>query len=493
MNKKSIIFSIVLSMLFMLLLIASSCAKNEGADNNNLTAALETVSETENRTESTGRFSRIDTALPEKDYEGYTFNILAWYVGAWGGVGGNDGSDIWVEEETGEALNDAVYHRNKIIEEKYNININLVRMDIGDVNNAVKNTVAAGDNSYDLVYQRLYEVAGLIQAGYFADLKNVPYLDFEKPWWDKRSVDQLSLGGKSFIAASDIITLDKSSVSCVLFNKQLAQDYALENLYEVVKKGDWTLDYFMEIGKDKSRDLNGDGILNTKDFIPIEGEDLTTQIFFNGAGSTFALKDEDDLPYPSFNSPHNLNVCEKILDFMYNSELYSNSYSAMFENNQSIFYIHQINDVIKFRSMEEDFGVLPVPKYDKNQSEYYSSISIHQSGLVSIPITAPDIERTGIILEALSAESRFTVMPAYYDLALKGKYLRDNESEETLDTLFTGRIYDLGDLYHFGGFPDKWLRIYATKSRDLVSMYEKAESAIQSDIVKLVEAIQNID
>jgi hypothetical protein len=480
-------------MLVTITLFASSCGKSENINNNPQDAAGETTLETEKPTEAPGRFSRVDVNLPEKDFEGYNFNVLAWYVGLWEGAGGNDGKDIWVEEEIGEALNDAVYYRNKIIEEKYNININLIRMDIGDINSAVKNTVTAGDNAYDLVYQRLHEVGGLIQAGYFADLYGIPHVDFENPWWDEHSVEQQSLSGKAFIAASDIITTDKNSVSCVLFNKQLTQDYAIENLYDVVKRGDWTLDYLMEICKNKAKDLNGDGVIDDKDFIPIDSEDLATTILFNGAGSTFALKDENDLPYPSFLSPRNLDVCNKILDIMYDPELYVNLYGGLFEKDRSIFFIHQVQDVIKLRNMETDFGVLPVPKYDKTQKEYYNCISIHQSGLVSIPTTAPDTERTGIILEALSAESRFTVMPAYYDLALKGKYLRDDESEDMLDILFNGRIYDIGGLYHFGGFPDKWLRIYATKSRDLVSMYEKSENTIQKDIDKLIDNIQKLD
>ena len=489
------IFTFILSILttLTLLSITSSCKTGGDNTNNDQSVQGENTSEPENSSENLGRFSRIDTNLPEKDFEGYSFNIVAWFVALWGGTGGNDGSDIWVEEDIGEALNDAVYRRNKTIEEIYNIKMNLIRMDIEDINKSVTNTVAAGDNAYDLVYQRLGNFGSLIQAGYLANLYGVPYLDFDKPWWDKRSVDQQSIDGKSFIAASDLIMTDKNSISCVLFAKQLAQDYAFDNLYEVVKRGEWTIDYLMEICKGKAKDLNGDGILNANDLIPIDGERLSSMILFNGAGSTFALKDENDLPYSSFMSQRNIDICEKILDLMYDTSLYVNTYGETFEKNNSIFYIHQINDVIRFRTLETDFGVLPIPKYERAQESYYSNVSIHQSGLLSIPITAPDVERTGIILEALSAESRFTVMPAYYDLALKSKYLRDDESEDMLDILFNSRIYDLAEFYNFGGLPWQWTSIYDTKGRDIVSMYEKAEGAIGKDIEKLIKTIQNLD
>lgn len=483
---------LILASALFLLLTAPSCGETANEiGGESKTAAHE--NEPEEGDSPLERFGRIETGLPERNFDGYDFDIVSWYVGAWGGDGGNDGSDIWVEEEIGDALNDAVYRRNKKVEEDYNISINMIRMDIEGINSSVKNSISAGDNAYDLVYQRLANLNSFIQAGYLVNLYNVPYLDFDKPWWDKRSVDQQSLSGKAFIAASDLILTDKNAVSCVLFNKKSAQDYEFENLYEVVKRGEWTIGYWMEICKGTAKDLDGNGILNEKDFIPIDGERLTSLLLFNGAGSTFAQKDTEDLPYDSFKSPRNIDVCEKILDLMYDNSLYVNTYGETFSDNRSIFYIHMINDVIKLRSFETDFGVLPVPKFEKTQEEYYSNVSIHHSGLLSVPISAPDTERTGIVLEALSAESRFTVMPAYYDLALKNKYLRDDESEAMLDILFTSRIYDLGEFFGFGGLSWTWTTIIETKRSDVVSMHEKVEGKIQSDINKLIDKILDLD
>ena len=238
--------------------VTNACGNTEDSTNNDSQEAItnENILEPEIPAKALGRFDRIGTGLPDIDFEGYTFNIATWFVGVWTGDGGNDGSDIWVEEEIGEALNDSVYRRNRAIEEKYNININMTRMDIEKMNAAVKNTVLADDNEYDLVYQRLGNFTPLITAGYLTNLYNVPYLNFDKPWWDKRSVDQQSIAGKTFIAASDLIRTDKNSESCVLFNKQFAQDYEFENLYGVVKRGDWTIDYWMGINKGLARIQN---------------------------------------------------------------------------------------------------------------------------------------------------------------------------------------------------------------------------------------------
>jgi hypothetical protein len=442
------------------------------------------------------KFDRIDPNLPEMDFNGRDFNIVHWFVGVWEF---DDCDDIVVEELNGDVFNDAVFFRNKAVEEKYNVNIKLMRMDINEITNNVRKMISAGDDTYDLIYQRLHEVMPMISSGMFYNLSDVPYVNFDMPWWDKRSVEEWSLGGKVYIAASDISKTSYDTIGCILFNKQAVQDYAIENLYEVAAKGDWTFDYLTEVCKNKAQDLNGDGILNDSDFIPFVCIDLLTTILFNGTGGRFAEKDENDMPVCLFNTERNLGVCEAILNFMYDTQLCLNTDTVanykgkMFENGQSIFTMAQMLSVRKLREMEIDFGVLPSPKYDKRQENYYSCLSIHQAGLVSVPTTASDPDRTGLILEALSAESRYTVHPAYYEISLKGKHVRDDESADMLDILFNTRLYDLGSVGHFGGFETEWLRIQSNKKRDIVSIYEKSEKKIQSDIDKLIKAIEKLD
>jgi len=437
------------------------------------------------------RFRRIDPGLPEADYGGYEFSIMHWFVALWNR---DDCEDIVAEELNGDVFNDAVFFRNKAIEEKYNIKITLFRTDINEITSGVKKMIGAGDSTYDLVYQRLHEVMAMIMNGMFYNLNDIPYIDFEKPWWDKRSVEDFSLGGKVYIASSDISTTNQESIGCILFNKQLAQDYALEDLYDVVARGDWTLDYMIEVCKNKAKDLNGDGKLDSDDFIPFGGQDLLTTVLFNGTGGRFAEKDEYDMPVCGFFSERNIDVCNKILDFMYNPDIYINHPTTpMFRDNRNIFTMEQMMGMRKLRDMEGDFGVLPAPKYDKSQKGYNSCVSIHQAGLVSVPVTVADPERTGIITEALSAESRYTVQPAYYEISLKGKYVRDEESADMLDILFDTRLYDLGSVGHFGGFETEWLRMVSNNKRDIVSLYEKSEKKIQSDITKLIKAIDKLD
>lgn len=94
--------------------------------------------------------------------------------------------------------------------------------------------------------------------------------------------------------------------------------------------------------------------------------------------------------------------------------------------------------VTVFRAMETDFGILPMPKFDKEQKEYFSIVSTGSANTISIPVTA-DAERSGAVIEALSAESHYILTPAFYDTVLKTKAARDDDSADMLDIIFANR------------------------------------------------------
>ena len=108
---------------------------------------------------------------------------------------------------------------------------------------------------------------------------------------------------------------------------------------------------------------------------------------------------------------------------------------------------------------------------------------------MGIPISVQDIERTGILIEALSAESLYTVTPAYYETTLKGKATRDSDSDAMVDLIFANRIYDLGDIYDIGEWPGNVLtNLITTKKKNVVSSYESYQKKIATAIEKFTKA-----
>ncbi|MFA6947414.1 MAG: hypothetical protein WCQ72_00360, partial [Eubacteriales bacterium] len=226
--------------------------------------------------------------------------------------------------------------------------------------------------------------------------------------------------------------------------------------------------------------------------------------FFHGAGGHFVTKDENDLPVFTFGSDRDYSVTEQILNMALDDQNFFNQhtygtdvitdqmYTQMFMEGHGLFFWLRLDDIEFMRSSETDFGVLPTPKYDEAQENYYSTVSIHTTGLLSVPVTTSDPARTGMILEALSAESKNTVQPAYYDVCMTSKFTRDTESGEMLNIIMAHRTYDLGCVFSFGDFANQYQEMAMKKNRDIASLVAKNESKVQSAIDKVVAKFQDI-
>ncbi|MBQ7721241.1 MAG: hypothetical protein IJT56_11710 [Clostridia bacterium] len=466
--------------------------QNPGSPAQTASSAETTAAETE--AEETKLVYAAD--IPEgTDFGGYNFRFLHWYHDSWQE---RINKDLVAEEMNGETLNDAVYTRNMNVSEALNINITSELMGLGEIATAVNKAVSAGEDAWDAVYIRLYEVPSSLSSGIFMNYFNIPTIDFENPWWDHNSVEQLSIDHKLFLVASDINIIDKNATAGLAFNKQMAVDYSLPDLYQTVRDGKWTMDYMMSLYQNASRDIDGDGKMGLDDIYGFLSKNDAMTFFFHGSGGRFISKDSEDIPYFSFPGEKNFTVTQKLFDMFsdennfFNQHVWDTSvvtdamYTQMFANGQGLFFLLRLDDIEFMRSSDTDFGVLPITKYDETQSDYYSTVSQHTSGLMSIPITVSDMERDGIILEALAAESKNLVQPAYYEINMTTKYTRDTESGEMLELIMANRVYDLGCIYSFGDFANQYQNMGSGKKNDIASMTAKSESKVAKAIDKVV-------
>ena len=77
--------------------------------------------------------------------------------------------------------------------------------------------------------------------------------------------------------------------------------------------------------------------------------------------------------------------------------------------------------------------------------------------------------------------------PAYYDIALNGKFLRDEESVEMMDIIIGERVYDLGLAFNFGSIMGVLDGLVQKGSSDIVSAMASKTSAIQQAIDKTID------
>ncbi|MBO5274114.1 MAG: hypothetical protein J6I45_05830, partial [Clostridia bacterium] len=145
---------------------------------------------------------------------------------------------------------------------------------------------------------------------------------------------------------------------------------------------------------------------------------------------------------------------------------------------------------------ENDYGILPIPKYDASQESFGTTVWPYSASLISVPNISANHEMTGVILEALSAESTYTVIPALYETVLKQKSARDEESIAMLEIIFDSMVFDAGLLYSMGGFANAFLRISGNsggvkRTSDVASLYEKYTNKIDKHLEELIEVIES--
>ena len=433
--------------------------------------------------------------LPDVNFGGYEFRILntaedqqPWIL-----------KTLVVEEESGHILNDAIFRRNRRMEDRFGFN--LVQRDFNSpelVRDAVRRSIQAGSDDFDLAMTTALLALPMAQEGMLEMIDTIPYIDLSQPWWDQDMNRDFSIGNRIFFSSGDFSFNQYSIAFGLLFNTQLRADLGLDDPYQLVREGRWTLDRFAEMGRAALRDLNGDGIFDYRDQWGLVSNAANYTIsFMVGIGARYVVKDADDMPVLNINTQGFIDRFQTAYDILTEPWVYdyvrlAGSLRApyMFMDNKGLFWSNPIHEAIVLRTMETDFGILPMPKLDEQQEHHISATA--SPHVMCIPITTADLARTGIILEALSAESRMTTLTFYFDIMLVNQMMnRDEDSGEMLDIIFANRVYETGRLLWNSQVASPVAHAMRDFNRDIVSIVEAREAAATAVIQATINAFLN--
>ena len=436
--------------------------------------------------------------LPDDKFSGI-FNILI------KGDSWSPATAIYQEEASDIASVDAVWRRCDRIKNQYGVEISVVPD--SDTVSKLRRDVKSGDNAFDAVITYMPAIAACAANGTLMDLQEVDGIDLSQPYWDQSSVKSLSIGNKLFYAASDIITTDDDATWTMLFNKKMAEKYDIEDLYQVVRDGRWTFDYFYSLIKEGISEDNGDNVWDHLDTYAFASHRDMSLGFFYGAGLTFVSKDADNLPYiDNSNAEKIQKVLEYSLSVMRENHIALDGHKWLHVNNttlvsldafsdgRALFFCDILYHVIGLRSMNTDFGILPLPKYDEKQEEYITFVNPAAS-LVGVPIYQKNnnnARRSGVILEAMAYYGHELIMPEYIERAIKNKSTRDPDSKEMIDILLNNRVYDLGLINDWGGISSEYENLVFNNQSDFASMYKKREKSAKNALTKFLNNIEKL-
>ncbi len=438
-----------LSLLTALILVAqtvaacgsSSTQSNETtAGSNDTTAPLETTA------------PPLTDNLPDVKFDGEEINILA-AVEQWKG-------DYFFEEASGDVLSDAVYERNQRVQERFDVKLNYnihngYAAGTAAVSAALSGAVMSGDGSIDIYLANSAYVSGPFLGDMFVNLNDREYLDFSKPWWLSEANDQMVINGKLYLAAGTwgLNTLTRSWV--VYFDKSVAEEFKLPNLYEEVKNGSWTIDKMLEYARPVYSDLNGNGEADDADRYGILATKHEAVYALSFGMNRRVTRQVDGLPELIPVNEHMETIYEKLRGMYLDERVYfggndsnpANKIIPMLNENRGLFAVYLLRIVSEGMRELDDFGILPLPKFDEDQEKYMSQVSMDVYGIPK-GVSAENIERNTILLEALCSDNYLNVIPVYKDIALDRKYTRDTESAEMIDLVLDGVFTDFGLLFH---------------------------------------------
>lgn len=464
-----------------------SCAANSGGET---TGEVTTAAGTAAETTADETQTRLDytSSLPDVTFDGMDYGMLT-RTG-----GGLYEKSIWAEGITGDLINDAVYERNAAVSAKYDVNMTITRLDgKGNVQlNALEKSVMSGACEYDVCFAHLMETASFALDGIFLNLYDVEYIDLSKPYWCQAAIEGYSYGDKLLMAMSDMDVTANDYAHAILFNKQVADSYGVDGLYDLVYNNKWTFAKMRELMTAASGDINGNGIKDADDSFGFVFNGYSGELNFLWAGGAhITAKDSDNHPYLDMNNEHTVDVFNATYDLYWSDDSYNGDYS-IFAADRALFmstYLSVLNDL---RDMNSDYGILPFPKYSENQESYGHMVDGGAS-ILTIPRVIKDEKLSGAVTEALSCYSYNDLVPVYYDVLTTVKLTRDEDSAVMLDLIYNSRVFDFAYAYDRYNLSFMFQSLIEKKNTDFASEYasrEQSENDTLNEVYALYEQLE---
>lgn len=411
------------------------------------------------------------------------------------------------DEIVANVVNDAVAMRNDLIEEEYGLKIRTVAEDYPV--EKLRLAVNSGLDDYDMICDTMMALMPLIPEGLYLPLDG--YVDIEREWWDQNANELLTLNDRHYLLSGDAIITDDDYTYLLLFNKEMYDDsdFSAEygNIYDLVRNGEWTYDVMYEMMRAVSQpDENGSWTENA--IYGMVGSVNIGNVFMNAAGLLPCERTSDGGIRISIGDDVNLGTFNSVFDMfsdrtltMLVEQFSSGGWDIInnsFREGRSLFYSTNASTISVFKNTQEDvisFGVVPTPKYSKDQERYYNTVNSGNSSVLAVASTNVErLEATCYLLELLGYYGKNTpfklINEAYYETTLKLQAVESDDDAEMLDLIFDSRIYDIYTMMPWGSSPTLG-QLYGTvlmsSSDTTVSLLDSKRQSYEAAIEETLE------
>lgn len=377
-------------------------------------------------------------------------------------------ANYWYDEimfggDSGDIVQQATHVRNSAIQDKYNIKLSSTTLHFNNFNAEFIKQIGISDPDvgYDIVVPMLVQSFNLANNGYFHSIEKLDKINPEKPYWFGDIYQATTIGNRNFFITGDINTSVYGSSWTTFFNENILAQNGIEDPYDLVKAGKWTIEKMLELSKQYGGDANGDGVYDTSDKYAICSGTWVWQCFFYGSDLRFIDKDASDMPYIGANEKATLDKIDDVLSrtvtIMNTPTLAINANAAglsaqpskLFCSDQVLFYFANVNNTFipnDIKDMASDYGMLPLPKYDEAQNYYYNSIHPHHSGSIAVPINISNnlLPLISSLIEDMGYYSYINVRPVYFENLITYRSVRNEKSLEMIPYIYDRFNIDFG-------------------------------------------------
>ena len=494
MNKRKSILAVLLAAVILSSVV--SCGSGGDADTTSASDSSDSMTETTESPYDKNGFL-LDSLPDDLNFGGRTVTILGWDH--------YEDVEFYAEELNGDIVNDAYYERNLGVEDRLKVKLEFLEVSArgGDeFNKAIRNSVMSGSGEYDIIAGHSHRVSLVAADGLLMNMLDIDHIDVDKPWWVQSLKEETTIGGALYFLAGDIAVSTTSRIQGLFFNNDYIENYNLEDPYDVVLDGKWTVDKMISMCKGIYSDLNSDGKKNEKDQFGFASDSVQFQaaMYSCGIKSVDVTSDGELEVSSTFTGEKAADLLVKLCGFVHDTNdatrIANVDDTKIFIEGRTLFFAFPLGLISngEMRSAKFSYGFIPWPKYDEEQKDYIVSSS-NAFSLWSIPTDAKDTEVSGAVMEAMASGGYRTISPALFETAYKVKYnsMDSERQSQVFDILKSNVIYDVGKLFaniKNNMFSDYSNMIFTNKT-NWISNADSKKAAMQKALDELVETFRD--
>ena len=327
------------------------------------------------------------------DLGGYEFKIGTKWIESFGNTeeGKSDSSDLWVQWK-------------RDFENDFNCTVTVEHIDEYTLFEVMGPRIMSGEYVADLWNCQYMDVEKFRHAGLFYAWQDVPNVDLNQ--WTSSADKYNTYNGKIYGITAGVNMPNTG----VIVNLSMLERLGLDDPFEMVENGTWTLDVMREMAKAATVD-NGDGVWDKNDQY---GVGLWSNFFtgmLKGNGVNIIENVDGEMQY-GLSNPKTVEILtalkaiitEDKSNYPINQDTHA-EYMEKFFAGQILFVTAPSNFPTQYpemQEMEDDYGYLPTPLMEEGVGEY-TFFQEHWTACLALPISIPEenLEKVGIMINTM--------------------------------------------------------------------------------------------